>query len=69
MMKLIGLKQATANSPQSELGVVQQFYTPSCVVRCLVEILAPYEGRIYDPACASGDMFVQSEKLFRKQMI
>ena len=31
-----------------------QFYTPSCVVRCLVEMLAPYKGRIYDPACGSG---------------
>ena len=39
-----------------------QFYTPSCVVRTLVEILAPYKGRIYDPACGSGGMFVQSEK-------
>jgi len=39
-----------------------QFYTPSCVVRCLVEMLAPYNGRIYDPACGSGGMFVQSEK-------
>jgi type I restriction enzyme M protein len=39
-----------------------QFYTPSCVVRCLVEMLEPYEGRIYDPCCGSGGMFVQSEK-------
>ena len=39
-----------------------QFYTPSCVVRLLVEMLAPYQGRIYDPACGSGGMFVQSEK-------
>jgi type I restriction enzyme M protein len=39
-----------------------QFYTPSSVVRCLVEMLAPYKGRIYDPACGSGGMFVQSEK-------
>jgi type I restriction enzyme M protein len=39
-----------------------QFYTPSCVVRCLIEMLAPYKGRIYDPACGSGGMFVQSEK-------
>jgi type I restriction enzyme M protein len=38
------------------------FYTPSCVVRLLVEMLAPYKGRIYDPACGSGGMFVQSEK-------
>ena len=39
-----------------------QFYTPSCVVRLLVEMVAPYKGRIYDPACGSGGMFVQSEK-------
>jgi len=39
-----------------------QFYTPSCVVRTLVEMLAPYKGRIYDPCCGSGGMFVQSEK-------
>lgn len=39
-----------------------QFYTPSCVVRLLVEMLAPYKGRVYDPACGSGGMFVQSEK-------
>jgi type I restriction enzyme M protein len=39
-----------------------QFYTPSCVVRLLVEMIAPYKGRIYDPACGSGGMFVQSEK-------
>ncbi len=39
-----------------------QFYTPSCVVRTLVEMLSPYKGRVYDPACGSGGMFVQSEK-------
>ncbi|MBW6496318.1 MAG: type I restriction-modification system subunit M [Burkholderiaceae bacterium] len=39
-----------------------QFYTPSCVVRVIVEMLAPYKGRVYDPACGSGGMFVQSEK-------
>lgn len=39
-----------------------QFYTPQSVVRLLVEMLAPYKGRIYDPACGSGGMFVQSEK-------
>ena len=39
-----------------------QFYTPRSVVRVLVEILAPYEGRIYDPACGSGGMFVYSER-------
>jgi type I restriction enzyme M protein len=39
-----------------------QFYTPSRVVRVLVEILAPYKGRVYDPCCGSGGMFVSSEK-------
>ncbi len=39
-----------------------QFYTPSYVVRLLVEMLAPYKGRVYDPCCGSGGMFVQSEK-------
>ncbi|HOC51321.1 MAG TPA: class I SAM-dependent DNA methyltransferase [Verrucomicrobiota bacterium] len=39
-----------------------QFYTPRCVVGVLVEMLAPYKGRVYDPACGSGGMFVQSEK-------
>ncbi|MFO0662995.1 MAG: class I SAM-dependent DNA methyltransferase [Polyangiaceae bacterium] len=39
-----------------------QFYTPGSVVRLLVEMLAPYKGRVYDPCCGSGGMFVQSEK-------
>ena len=39
-----------------------QFYTPTHVVRVLVEMLAPYKGRVYDPCCGSGGMFVQSEK-------
>src|SRR5260370_268244 len=39
-----------------------QFYTPAHVVRVLVEMLAPYAGRVYDPCCGSGGMFVQSEK-------
>ena len=38
-----------------------QFYTPRCVVQLLVEMLAPYQGRILDPCCGSGGMFVQSE--------
>jgi type I restriction enzyme M protein len=37
-----------------------QFYTPRCVVRLLVEMLAPYKGRVFDPCCGSGGMFVQS---------
>ncbi len=39
-----------------------QFYTPASVVKLLVEVLAPHRGRVYDPACGSGGMFVQSEK-------
>ncbi len=39
-----------------------QFYTPTTVVRLLVEMLEPYEGRVFDPCCGSGGMFVQSEK-------
>lgn len=39
-----------------------QFYTPRCIVKLLVEMLAPYKGRVYDPCCGSGGMFVQSEK-------
>ena len=38
-----------------------QFYTPSCIVKLLVEMLEPYNGRVYDPCCGSGGMFVQSE--------
>ena len=39
-----------------------QFYTPRPVVKLLVEMLAPYRGRVYDPCCGSGGMFIQSEK-------
>ena len=39
-----------------------EFNTPSCIVRTIVEILQPYQGRVYDPCCGSGGMFVQSAK-------
>jgi len=42
-----------------------QFYTPGSVVKLLVEMLEPYEGRVFDPCCGSGGMFVQSEKFIR----
>ena len=42
-----------------------EFYTPSCIVRTIVEILKPYKGRIYDPCCGSGGMFVQSAKFIK----
>ncbi|MCA9694662.1 MAG: type I restriction-modification system subunit M, partial [Myxococcales bacterium] len=43
-----------------------QFYTPRCVVRLLIEMLAPVRGVIYDPACGSGGMFVQSDRFIRE---
>ncbi len=42
-----------------------EFFTPRSVVRTLVEILEPYKGRVYDPCCGSGGMFVQSEKFIQ----
>ena len=42
-----------------------EFYTPQCIVKLLVNMLEPYKGRIYDPACGSGGMFVQSEKFIQ----
>src|ERR1017187_3793501 len=42
-----------------------QFYTPQSVVKLLVTILEPYEGRVFDPCCGSGGMFVQSEKFIK----
>jgi type I restriction enzyme M protein len=38
-----------------------EFFTPRCIVRLLVEVLEPYKGRVLDPCCGSGGMFVQSE--------
>ena len=43
-----------------------EFFTPSCIVRTLVEVLQPYSGRVYDPACGSGGMFVQSAKFIER---
>ncbi|NDP22612.1 MAG: SAM-dependent DNA methyltransferase [Paludibacter sp.] len=42
-----------------------QFYTPQSVVKLLVSMLEPYEGRVFDPCCGSGGMFVQSEKFIK----
>ena len=42
-----------------------EFYTPSCIVRTIVEILQPFAGRVYDPCCGSGGMFVQSAKFIK----
>jgi type I restriction enzyme M protein len=42
-----------------------EFYTPRCVVKLLVEMLKPYQGRVYDPCCGSSGMFVQSVEFIR----
>jgi type I restriction enzyme M protein len=47
-------------SAEGKLG--GEFYTPRCVVRLLVEMLEPYKGRVFDPCCGSGGMFVSSER-------
>ena len=43
-----------------------QFFTPTSVVRFIVEVIEPYQGKIYDPACGSGGMFVQSATFLQK---
>ncbi|MFA7082138.1 MAG: class I SAM-dependent DNA methyltransferase [Bacteroidales bacterium] len=47
---------------EAEGKLAGEFYTPACIVRTLVEILQPLSGRVYDPCCGSGGMFVQSAK-------
>ena len=42
-----------------------QFYTTRCIVKTLVAVLSPHKGRVYDPCCGSGGMFVQSEEFIR----
>ncbi len=49
-----------------ELQKGGEFYTPACLVRTMVEILEPYQGIVYDPACGSGGMFVQSLKFIQR---
>ncbi|MDP8210756.1 MAG: class I SAM-dependent DNA methyltransferase [Candidatus Stygibacter australis] len=44
-----------------------QFYTPRCIVELLVAMLEPYKGRVFDPCCGSGGMFVQSEKFVKER--
>ena len=47
---------------QAEGKLGGEFFTPRCIVRLLVEMLEPYEGRVYDPCCGSAGMVVQSER-------
>ncbi|MBB3267605.1 type I restriction enzyme M protein [Azospirillum sp. OGB3] len=77
-IELVARREGENGTPQDILGHVYeyflgqfaaaegkkggQFYTPECVVKLLVEMIEPYKGRVYDPCCGSGGMFVQSEK-------
>ena len=45
---------------EQEGKLAGEFYTPACVVRTLVEVIKPFDGRVYDPCCGSGGMFIQS---------
>nr|WP_320038498.1 class I SAM-dependent DNA methyltransferase [uncultured Bacteroides sp.] len=51
-----------AKFAEQEGKLAGEFYTPACVVKTLVEVLKPFKGRVYDPCCGSGGMFVQSAK-------
>ena len=51
---------------KNELQKGGEFYTPACLVRTMVECIEPYEGRVYDPACGSGGMFIQSLKFVQE---
>lgn len=55
-----------AKFAEQEGKLAGEFYTPSCVVRTLVEVLQPFRGRVYDPCCGSGGMFVQSADFVRE---
>lgn len=43
-----------------------EFYTPTCLVKLLVEIMKPFKGSVYDPACGSGGMFVQTAEFVKR---
>ena len=51
-----------ARFAEQEGKLAGEFYTPACVVRTLVEVIKPFSGRVYDPCCGSGGMFVQSAR-------
>lgn len=51
---------------KNELQKGGEFYTPACLVRTMVECIEPYQGRVYDPACGSGGMFIQSMKFVKE---
>ena len=54
---------------EAEGKLAGEFYTPACIVRTLVEVIQPYQGRVYDPCCGSGGMFVQSAKFIESHAL
>ena len=50
---------------EAEGKLAGEFYTPACIVKTLVNVLQPYKGRVYDPCCGSGGMFVQSAEFIK----
>lgn len=50
---------------EQEGKLAGEFFTPTCVVRTLVEVIQPFNGRVYDPCCGSGGMFVQSAEFVK----
>jgi type I restriction enzyme M protein len=46
-----------------------EFYTPPSIVKLMVNMIEPYQGRVYDPCCGSGGMFVQSAKFVEESML
>lgn len=52
---------------KNELQKGGEFYTPACLVRTMVECIEPFKGKVYDPACGSGGMFVQSMKFVEEK--
>ena len=50
---------------EQEGKLAGEFFTPECVVKTLVEVLQPFNGRVYDPCCGSGGMFVQSARFIK----
>lgn len=63
-MDLLGraYEYCLARFAEQEGKLAGEFYTPACVVRTLVEVIKPFNGRVYDPCCGSGGMFVQSAR-------
>lgn len=51
---------------KNELQKGGEFYTPACLVKTMVEMIEPFKGRVYDPACGSGGMFIQSLKFVQE---